>query len=141
MKNTQFITRTGAILCLLMLFCVLPASAKKKNKANDGTATAAFVEKVYDFGAIPEDGGPVSHDFEFTNTGDANLVIFEATAECGCTRPDYPKNPIAPGKTNKVKVTYLPLGRPGSFEKVVAVKTNGDPRKVRLKIRGTVTPK
>ena len=62
-------------------------------------------------------------------------------ADCGCTRPDYPKAPIAPGKQGKIKVTYNPLGRPGAFTKVVTIKTNGSPSKVRLKIRGTVSPK
>lgn len=117
-------------------FGVFSVQAKKKSK--EGEAKIEFAEKVYDFGVIKEDGGNVSHDFEFTNAGDGNLAIFKATAECGCTKPSYPKNPVAPGKKGKVKVTYNPLGRPGGFEKVVTVTTNGNPRKMRLKIRGIV---
>ena len=66
---------------------------------------------------------------------------FSATAECGCTKPVFPKQPIAPGKNGVIKVTYNPIGRPGAFDKVVTIKTNGKPGKVRLKIRGTVMPK
>lgn len=113
------------------------AGAKKKN--DDGKAVVNFKEVVWDFGTIANDK-PASHDFEFVNDGTGNLVILNATAECGCTRPEYPDKPVAPGKKGKVKVTYNPVGRPGSFEKTVTVKTNGDPKKVRLKIRGTVAP-
>lgn len=130
----------GALLTLLAIVIVaLPVSAKKKNEG--GKAIAKFTENVFDFGNIKEQGGPVTHEFEFVNTGNGNLVILEAAAECGCTRPEYPKNPVAPGKKSKIKVTYNPIGRPGAFNKQVTVKTNGEPRKIRLKIRGTVIPK
>lgn len=113
------------------------ASAAKKAKA-DGVAQIAFAQRTFDFGVIKEKDGPVTHEFEFTNTGDGNLLILKATAECGCTRPSFPEKPVAPGKSGKLKVTYNPTGRPGGFDKVVTVTTNGNPRKVRLKIRGTV---
>lgn len=122
----------------MMIACFSAVEAKKKPKSA-GEPKPVFVEKVHDFGAIPEKGGAVSHEFGFTNEGDGNFLIIEATAECGCTRPDYPKDPVAPGKRNKVKVTFNPAGRPGPFEKTVTLKTNAHPRKIRLKIRGTVT--
>lgn len=127
------------LLAITMLGTVFCVDAKKKKA--EGTAVPRVVEAVYDFGNIKEQGGPVSHEFEIANLGDGNLVVIDATAECGCTRPDYPKNPIAPGKKNKIKVTYNPIARPGAFEKVVTVKTNGKPRKLSLKIRGNVIPK
>ncbi|MDE6577286.1 MAG: DUF1573 domain-containing protein [Muribaculaceae bacterium] len=96
---------------------------------------------THDFGMVKEDGGPISCEFTLVNEGEGNLVVIDAKADCGCTRPSFPKAPIAPGKSGKVKVTYNPLGRPGSFDKVVTLRTNGSPSKVRLKIRGTVTPK
>ena len=71
-----------------------------------------FSVTSHDFGNIDEDGDPVSCEFEFTNTGDEPLVIVSANASCGCTRPEFPKKPIKPGKTGKIKVTYLPKGRP-----------------------------
>lgn len=127
------------ILTLAALLLCMPVYARKKDKES-GKGSAKFTEQVYDFGNIHEKKGAVSHDFEFTNIGNGNLVIKDVRAECGCTRPEFPKSPIAPAKKNKIKVTYLPAGRPGSFEKTVTVNTNGNPGKIRLKIKGTVIP-
>lgn len=99
----------------------------------------SFTQKDYNFGMVSEKGGNVSCDFEFTNTGDAPLVIISATASCGCTRPSYPTEPIAPGEKGKIKVTYVPEGRPGEFVRMVKVRTNADnAKKVNLKITGSV---
>lgn len=133
--------RTAKLMALLVAFCFSFYAIGVAEAAPKEKGTIQFSSTVHDFGAIKEDGGPVSVEFPFTNMGDANLLIYEAKAECGCTTPDYPKAPIAPGKGGKIKVTYNPLGRPGAFDKVITVKTNGKPGKVRLKIRGTVTPK
>lgn len=129
-------------LIIVLLAVVLPLAVMAKKKGNaEGQAKISFAETVWDFGTIPEKKGGVSHEFEFTNAGNGNLVILDATAECGCTRPEFPKTPISPGKKQKVKVTYNPLGRPGSFEKTVTIVTNGSPKKTRLKIRGIVADK
>lgn len=125
------------IICTAILLAAGVASAKKKNA--EGIPQISFTETVWDFGTIPNDR-PAVHNFEFTNDGTGNLVIIDATAECGCTRPEIPEKPVAPGKKGKIKVSYNPIGRPGSFEKTVTVKTNGSPKKTRLKIRGTVQP-
>lgn len=124
-------------ICLALLLTAGFAYAKKSK--SEGTGSIKFTETVWDFGTIKNDR-PAVHEFEFTNNGDGNLVIVDATAECGCTRPEWPEKPIAPGKKGKVKVSYNPIGRPGSFEKTVTVKTNGSPKKARIKIRGTVAP-
>lgn len=124
---------------LVATVCAVGTLAKNDKSALEaGTAKIQFDNKTFDFGVIKEKGGPVTHEFEFTNTGDGNLLILKATAECGCTRPEFPEKPVAPGKKGKLKVTYNPAGRPGGFDKVVTVTTNGQPRKIRLKIRGTV---
>ena len=104
------------------------------------SAQATFNKRLHDFGVIKEQGGPVTTEFEFINTGKKPLIIIDATASCGCTRPEYPTKPIKPGKKGKVKVTYSPLGRPGAFRKTVKVRTNGDPKTATLIIQGTVTP-
>lgn len=124
------------MICLGLLLATGVALAKKNQ---GGTGSIKFAETVWDFGTIKNDRA-ATHEFEFVNDGDGNLVILDASAECGCTRPEWPDKPIAPGKKGKVKVSYNPIGRPGSFEKTVTVKTNGNPKKVRLKIRGTVAP-
>ncbi len=130
------ILRLATVLVMSLAILVPLASvAAKKEKGS-----AVFTKQSYNFGIVKENGGPVSCEFEFVNNGKGNLVIFDATADCGCTRPDYPKNPIAPGKRGKIKVSYNPLGRPGGFDKTITVKTNGSPSKIRLKIKGTVSP-
>lgn len=122
---------------IAMLACV----AFSAFAASKGKAKIRFEESSYNFGTIKEAAGPVTHTFTFTNTGDANLTIIDATAQCGCTRPVYSTAPVAPGKKGKVKVTFNPAGRAGSFEKVVTVRTNGSPSKARVKIKGTIIPK
>lgn len=109
--------------------------------ADNGQPAITFTEDSYDFGTIKENGGNVEHEFTFTNTGDAPLLIVTASASCGCTRPSFPKKPIAPGKSEKIKVTYVPAGRPGEFTKTVTVRTNSKKqKKVTLKIKGFVQP-
>lgn len=121
----------------LIVTAALPAEAKKKG----GEARIRFTESSYDFGVIDEKGGPVSHEFEFVNEGDGNLIIKDVRTQCGCTRPEYPVKPIAPGKKGKIKVTFLPQGRPGSLNKAATVYTNGKPAKLQLRIKGRVAPK
>ena len=126
-------------LSILLLGLVIIAGFTFAKKNDNGKPSIQFSEVVWDFGTIKNDR-PAVHNFEFTNTGTGNLVILDATAQCGCTRPEFPDKPIAPGKKGKVKVTYNPVGRPGGFEKTVTVKSNGSPKTTRLKIRGTVIP-
>ena len=125
------------LLIALMAVLLLTSVATAKKKPAEGTPEIKFNEMVWDFGTIDNDR-PAIHDFEFTNVGTGNLVILDATAECGCTRPEIPEKPVTPGKKGKIKVSFNPIGRPGSFEKTVTVRTNGTPKKVRLKIRGVV---
>lgn len=118
-----------ALLALLMVS--FPASADKK------VAKITFKENVYDFGKISLKAGKVSHEFFFSNDGDGNLVITNARADCGCTRPEYSDEPVAPGKSGKVKVTFAPAAK-GHFTKKITVSSNGNPRKTRLLIKGEV---
>lgn len=104
-------------------------------------AQATFKENSHDFGTIKEADGPVSYTFEFTNTGKKPLIIIDATASCGCTRPEYSAKPIKPGKKGKIKVTYSPIGRPGAFRKSIKVKTNGAEKRTTLTISGVVIPR
>lgn len=105
------------------------------------TPGIAFDSAVHDFGNVKEAAGPVSHDFVITNTGDAPLIIMSATTSCGCTTPVIPKEPIKPGASAKMKVTFDPLGRPGEFEKNIKVKTNIKGKRPTLKLKGCVIPK
>lgn len=125
-------------IMLLVLFMGIQAEGKKKN--TEGNALISFTTESHDFGIISDDKGAVSTEFEFINQGNAPLVIYSATADCGCTRPEYPKNPVDPGKKGKIKVNFIPQGYMGSFTKNVKVKSNGSKKMKVLKITGVVNP-
>lgn len=124
----------------MLAVVVLTVGAAVRAESNGG-AHIEFAVKSHDFGNIPEKGGAVKCEFEFTNTGDAPLAIISAAASCGCTRPSFPKEPVKPGKKGVVKVTFLPDGRPGEFNKDIKLRTNAKgQKKVTLKITGVVIP-
>ena len=125
---------------IFTLIAICVASVGFIMKAEDNGPVMTFDEKTYDFGTIKEVDGPVTHSFEFTNTGNEPLVIINVNASCGCTRPEYSKAPIKPGKSGKIKVTFNPAGRPGEFSKDIKVRTNENKRPI-LKITGIVIPK
>ncbi len=101
----------------------------------------SFDEEIHDFGEIKEDGGTVTHSFSFTNTGGQPLIVHNVRASCGCTSPDWTRQPIQAGKKGFIKATFDPRNRPGNFNKSIIVTTNGtEPTKV-LRITGKVLPK
>lgn len=104
----------------------------------DGGAVISADETSYDFGQIEEDEGKVSVTFTIKNTGDAPLVITRVIASCGCTTPEWTREPIAPGKTGDIEITYNPKGRPGPFSKTISVYSNGKSGSFVLTIRGEV---
>ena len=130
-------TMTKRFLIAFFAVCMVALSTVADVKQ----AEATFATLTHDFGTIQEAKGPVSCTFEFTNTGDKPLLIIDAAASCGCTRPEFPSKPIKPGKKGKIKVTFSPIGRAGAFKKSVKVKTNGKDRTITLRIEGTIIPK
>ena len=100
--------------------------------------SAHFSVTTYNFGAFNEESGAVECEFPVVNAGDRPLTILAARATCGCTTPKYPRKAIAPGDTAYITVSYDPQGRPGRFSKQIYVETDGEPRKTRLDITGTV---
>ena len=102
---------------------------------------ATFNVSTHDFGTIKESKGPVKHSFELTNTGDKPLIIIDAVASCGCTRPSFTAKPIKPGKKGKVEVTFNPTGRAGTFRKTIKVKTNCVEKVSTLVITGSIIPR
>lgn len=102
------------------------------------TARLVFDAYTYDFGKIKEVDGEVSHTFRYTNEGTLPLVIQSVGVSCGCTYPQFSKEPLLPGKSAEMKITFDPTNRPGAFEKVISIASN-DPRgNVRLTVTGTV---
>ena len=99
-----------------------------------------FKSESHDFGKI-EEGVQATHTFEFTNTGTAPVVISNAQASCGCTTPDWTKEPVMPGKTGKVTASFNSQGRPNNFSKTVTVISNSETPQIVLTIKGDVNPK
>ena len=99
-------------------------------------AAFKWVETTHDFGKIPQ-GKPVTVEFKFTNTGKVPLVLSQVQASCGCTTPDYSKDPIAPGKVGTIKATFN-AGAVGAFNKSVTVNANVEGGATYLVLKGEV---
>jgi hypothetical protein len=95
----------------------------------------------HDFGTFKEDAGRQWFDFIVTNTGTEPLMIQNVVASCGCTTPEWTKQPIPAGATGKVTAIYDPVNRPGPFNKTLSVYANTKPEVVVLTIKGEVTPR
>ncbi len=99
-----------------------------------------FSETSFSFGTIQEIDGPVTHEFTFTNNGSEPLQITNVKASCGCTTPDWSKEPVQPGESGFIQAQYNPRNRPGRFNKSLTVNHNlGNP--IRLYISGEVSPR
>jgi len=96
-----------------------------------------FEKTAHNFGKVKHNE-PVTVEFSFENTSDKPVIIEDATAECGCTKPVFPPRPISPGKTGSIKVTYDSKTL-GAFTKKITVKLINNPNLIELSITGTVT--
>lgn len=96
-----------------------------------------FTNDVYDFGKIQE-GQKVSYDFEFVNEGKSPLIISNATATCGCTVPERPTEPIAPGEKGKISVVFNSAGKSGLQDKAVTITANTIPAETQVRLIGEI---
>lgn len=101
-----------------------------------------FDRTSFDLGNIHASKGQVKATYNFTNTGNTPLVIISVSnGGCGCTKPDYPKQPIQPGKTGTITINFNPAGRKGELNREVKVKTNAPAsKKIALKFSGVILP-
>jgi hypothetical protein len=111
------------------------------NVVAQSSAEMAFEKIEHNYGKIKEDAGLAEYSFVFRNIGKVPLVISNVSASCGCTTPEWSREPVLPGKTGFVKVSYNPLGRPGAFDKTVTISANIMNGIQVLKISGEVQPK
>ena len=105
---------------------------------NAATAVLELETDTYDFGQVAE-GTAVEHEFRFKNAGGAPLIISNVQASCGCTTPEYSKNPVAPGEEGMVKVVFNSAGQTGKQHKVITVTSNATTANTLLNLRGEVT--
>ena len=128
MKKILFTT----LLCVMNVLFVIA----------QGTAEITFEKTSYNFGSSSESSPKVTCKFKFKNTGDGVLIIHQAIASCGCTVPQYTKEPIKPGETGVIKITYDGTGKfPGHFRKSITIRTNAEKEIVRLYVEGDMKPK
>jgi hypothetical protein len=122
------------IFTLLMLFVGVAGVMAQK------PAQIKFDKLTHDFGTFSESNPKVTCSFTFTNVGEEPLIINQAIASCGCTVPEYTKEPVKPGEKGEIKVTYNGAGKfPGHFKKSITVRTNGSVEMTRLYIEGDMT--
>ncbi|MBX2841850.1 MAG: DUF1573 domain-containing protein [Flammeovirgaceae bacterium] len=117
-----------------LLVCSIGLFAQKNGKVE-------FEKTQHAFGKIKEEAGAAEIVFKFKNTGSDPITLTSVKASCGCTTPDWTKEPIQPGKEGFVKASYNPKNRPGKFNKSVTVKTDGQPEIAMLRISGEVIPR
>jgi len=114
---------------------VVAAPATPAAPAQNPDLSIKFNQEEHNFGNVPE-GPSVSYDFEFKNIGKVPIIFSDVHGSCGCTVPVWPKEPILPGKSSKIAVTYSTQGRQGQINKTVTVTSNVGTKI--LKISGNV---
>ncbi|MCB9342201.1 MAG: DUF1573 domain-containing protein [Saprospiraceae bacterium] len=121
-------------LLSILAFVVIGSFALQAQTTNGPVMT--FQTTTIDYGKI-EKGSDKVRKFNFTNTGNEPLIIKTAKGSCGCTVPTYPQEPIMPGETKTIDVSY-DTNRPGVFTKTVTLTTNETPESHTLTIKGEV---
>jgi hypothetical protein len=114
-----------------------PETANGEITDKTGVPKFDFEEITFDLGTV-QSGESVTHEFKFKNSGDKDLIISQAKGSCGCTQPEYPKDPIAPGDEGVIKVTFNSAGISGQISKNVTLIANTTPNTKVLTITGEV---
>lgn len=116
-----------------------PNTAAPQDMASSENAPVmTFEETEHDFGTITQ-ANKVSHTFNFKNTGKSPLIIESASATCGCTVPEWPKEPVAPGESGKITVEFDPTGKVGQQAKQVTIRANTQPEINQVTIKTNIT--
>ncbi len=119
---------------------VTPSSQNPSSKATGKVTSIKFDDMSYDWGKMKE-GDKMTHLFKFKNVGNEDLIISDARGSCGCTVPEWPKEPIKAGKTGEIKVIFDSAHKNGPQSKTVTLTANTDPASVVLMIKGIVDAK
>ncbi|SNR73492.1 MULTISPECIES: DUF1573 domain-containing protein [Hymenobacter] len=114
-----------------------PNVTNETEAPNPNAPVMTFAVADHDFGDI-QPGSVVKHTFEFTNTGKSPLLIENATASCGCTTPNWTKEPIAPGDKGSIDVQFDSHGKTGIQNKEVAIRANTQPNITKVVIKANV---
>ena len=118
----------------------LQLAKERDYNMTDGAPVMEFDKLEHDFGVINE-GDVVETIFSFKNTGKSALIITNASSSCGCTIPNYPRQPIAPGDSGEITVKFNSSGKPNMQTKTVTLVTNTPNGRENVVIKAEVTPK
>lgn len=136
-KETHKVYQNGRVVELDGPMPEAPGKKKRTPPADGKYPAMTFTETEFDFGDIRQ-GDKVTHEFEFKNTGEAELLIEHAIGSCGCTVPEYPKEALKPGESGKIKVTFNSAGKHGRQHKTVTLTTNTENEKEKLQIKANI---
>ena len=124
------------LICIGLLAMACNTKAAKENQEHTTAGTPGdttkgfpemtFEQTVHNFGEITQ-GEKVEYAFKFTNTGKKDLLIQNAVSSCGCTVPEWSKEPVKPGESGYLKVVFDSHGKEGYTEKEISIKANTDP--------------
>jgi hypothetical protein len=114
------------------------AVADAGNVSATNAPVMKFEKETHDFGKIKE-GDKVTYEFKFANTGKSPLIIKDAIATCGCTKPEWPKTPIQPGADGAIKVTFNSASKMGLQDKQITITANTVPAQTMVHLIGEVT--
>jgi hypothetical protein len=127
--------KLGFLVTVFALVFAFNANAQEQSGA-----AITFKEKSIDFGDITQ-GDKVEHTFQLTNSGSTPLIISNVAATCGCTVPSWPKEPIAPGKTSEIKVSFNSAGKMGQQKSIVRIYSNASEPIEKVELISNVLPK
>jgi hypothetical protein len=130
--------RTTSILIPLVFLIAVSCSEISGDKAGRKAAKIDFKETIHDFGEI-EFGGDGSFDFKFTNKGKSPLILENVRSTCGCTVPEWTREPVNPSDTGSIRVIY-DTHRVGAFSKTLIIYSNAANSPIRIFIKGRVLP-
>ena len=145
--------KTLTLLSFVLVFATIAFAQDKAKSTAAAPATSQTVKQdgpqmdfkftEHNFGEL-EEGPKANVEFKFTNTGNKPLILTDVKASCGCTTPDWPKEPILPGQSSQIKVEYNTQGRPGDFTKSITITSNmedGAPKMIYIKgkVKGAAT--
>lgn len=137
MKNIYQIFRQSPTAFLASVVAIL---AFTSTVCAEATSPLRFIPEQLDFGMIKEDDGKVKKSLLAVNTTNDTTFVISARTSCGCTEVEYDSNPIAPGDTTKITITYDATNRPGKFLKTIKIFTGSERIPNTCKIKGLVIP-
>ena len=129
----------------MLLICLLSISGCNGGRSglttdivqNGKTPKITFSESMHDFGDINQ-GDIVTYTFDFTNTGDGDLLVTDAHAQCSCTVPEWPKDIIKPGGKGSIHVKFDSNGKSGIVKKEITIEANTNPRITKIHIQSNI---